>query len=188
MLAIGLALLACGCGGGDGSGEKGGSGLRVTRADGSRVEFADRLYAWCGQGDDNDYDPRPSSKRILHVLGGEPPTVDAKEPRSFWTFVQRTQSIERAPRVELPHRDGESVRVGTAVLFVLDASNKNSLSSLEEQSTGTVSVEEWGCDKGDVVRIVVQATLASELHDAPSADAEGEVQTVVGDPPKLSAD
>jgi hypothetical protein len=189
VLLLVLALLPAGClhgGGGPGKGDA--NELVVTRADGSRIEFADRLYAWCGQGDESEYDPTPSPKRILQVLGGEPPTVDAKKPSSFWTFVRRTQSIERAPKAELPHRDGESVPVGTAVLFVLDAPSANRLSSLEAQSTGTVRVEEWGCDKGDEVRIVVHAKLASELHDAPSANAEGEIQTVIGDTPRLRAD
>ena len=185
-----LASLPAGCvsDGDGGPGKSEANALVVTRADGSRLEFADRIYAWCGQGDDNDYDPRPSSKRILHVLGGDPPTVDAKKLGSFWTFLRRTQSIERAPKARLPHRVGESVPVGTAALFVLDVPSKNRLSSLEEHSTGTVTVEEWGCDRGAEVRIVVHATLESELHDAPSADAKGVIQAVIGDPPSLRAD
>lgn len=39
-----------------------------------------------------------------------------------------------------------------------------------------------GCERGDSVRLIVDTTLASELHDLPNAKVVGEVEAQIGDP------
>jgi hypothetical protein len=182
MLAIGLALLACGCDGSAGSGEKGGSGLRVTREDGSEVKLPDEVHAWCGPARfapqaEHEGAPSPPKPKELWVVGGRLPAERAEEADTFWTFSWPTKAIRRAPRIALP-----SEVVPHAVLFVYDSPERNELSSSEERAKGTVEVEEWGCQKGDTVRISVDATLEGELFQAPTATVKGEVETVIGDP------
>ena len=56
----------------------------------------------------------------------------------------------------------------------------------EEQASGTIEVEEWGCERGDDVRLAVDARLDSELFDAPTVRVVGTVETEVGDAPPQS--
>jgi hypothetical protein len=51
-------------------------------------------------------------------------------------------------------------------------------------STGRLVVEEWGCEKGDAVRVSVDARLESERGEAPETvtPVEGEIVGVIGDP------
>jgi hypothetical protein len=53
----------------------------------------------------------------------------------------------------------------------------------EEQASGTIEVEEWGCERGDEVRLSVDATLGSEFFEAPTVRVDGTVETEIGEPP-----
>ena len=85
--------------------------------------------------------------------------------------------MERSPTIKLPD-EGEALH---AALFVYDSETPNELSSSEEDAKGTIEVEEWSCEKGDTVRISVDATLDGELFETPTATVKGEVETVIGD-------
>jgi hypothetical protein len=149
--------------------------LRVTRDDGSTVEFPDRLRAWCGP-----YDVDNPAEAVW-VLGGELPESD--NPPPFWIFSRRVADLERSTTVDFPHRDGH------ATLFVLDPKLRYELSSIEENASGEAVVEEWGCEEGDVVRLRVDARLQSEIHDEESVTpVEGEVVAVIGDPVQIFPD
>ena len=183
MLAIGLALLACSCGSGDGSGEQSGSALRVTREDGSQVKLPDELHAWCGPGPvapqaEHERAPTPPKPTELWVVGGRLPAERAEEADTFWMFSWPTKALERSPIIKLPD-EGEALH---GALFVYDSETPNELSSSEEDAKGTIEVEEWSCEKGDTVRISVDATLDGELFETPTATVKGEVETVIGDP------
>jgi hypothetical protein len=183
MLAIGLALLACGCDGSAGSGEKGGSGLRVTREDGSEVKLPDELHAWCGPGPfapqpEHERAPSPPKPMELWVVSGRLPVGRAEEADTLWIFSWPTKAVERSPTIELPD-EGEALH---ASLFVNDSATENELSSSGEKAKGTVEVVEWGCEKGDKVRLVIDATLDSEFFQGPTVEAVGEVEAVIGDP------
>lgn len=170
-LAAAVSIGAAGCGG-DGPG-----GLEITRADGSRVDIRDGVRAWCGatRGEATEELTGPLG---LYVLGGEQPGADDEAASSFWIFVQPTAALETSTRTSLPN-EGEAA----AVFFVLDDREGNELSSAQEEASGTIELEEWGCDRGDTVRLSVEATLGSEFSDGPTARVEGTVETEIGVPP-----
>jgi hypothetical protein len=182
VLAVGVVLLATGCGSDDGSPDKEGHSLSVTREDGSQVKLPDEVHAWCGPARfappaEDERAPSPPKPTELWVVGGRLPAEGAERADTFWMFSWPTKGIKRAPRITLPTED-----LPHSPLFVYDSPERNQLSGSQERATGTVEVEEWGCRKGDTVRISVDATLEGELFRAPTATVEGEVETVIGDP------
>jgi hypothetical protein len=182
LLAAGLVLLTLGCDSGDGSPAKGGNSLRVTREDGSQVKLPDEIHAWCGPARfappaEDERAPSPPKPTELWVVGGRLPAERAERADTLWMFSWPTKAIKRAPRIALP-----TEALPHSPLFVYDSPERNQLSGSQERATGTVEVEEWGCRKGDTVRISVDATLEGELFQAPTATVEGEVETVIGDP------
>lgn len=176
LLATAFLFLVCGCDVGGGSSATGGNSIRVTRDDGSQVKFSEEVSAWCGphrHGDGRD-------RFELWVVAGQlPPEKEDIEPTTLWLFSRSTREIEREPRIKLPD-EGEAR--SHASFFVYDQETGNELSSSEEAAKGIVEVKEWGCEKGDTVRIAVDATLDSEFHEMPNAKAVGEVEAVIGDP------
>lgn len=184
MLAIALALLAGGCGSSDGSAERGGSALRVTREDGSKIEVPEKVRAFCTRVLRNEGDPdeQPFRQLELWVLGGEFPPEQRTgnrrhlEAATFWYFHGAAKQIERTPQARLPTDQD------LAALFVFDSETGNELASDQEQSKGTIQVREWGCKEGDRVRLDVDVALESEFFEGPTVTAEGEVETVIGDP------
>jgi hypothetical protein len=179
VLAIGLALFACGCGSGDGPSGEGGSGLRVTREDGSKIELPEKVRAFCTRvvRKEGDPDRQPIRQREVWVLGGEfPPERENPEATTFWVFSGATKQLERTPQARLPTDQD------LASFFVFDSETENELASDQEESKGTIQVREWGCDEGDKVQLVVDGTLGSEFFEAPTVAVKGEVETVIGDP------
>jgi hypothetical protein len=175
-VALGFGLLASGCGG-DGSPAKGGNDLRVTRDDGSRVKFSDDLHAFCARA--SNYEGRGKAGPVeLWVVAGElPPEEENRKPTTYWVFSRPTEEIKRAPKARLPDEG-----LGGASLFVYDADTEAEFSSHEERAKGSVEVQEWGCEKGDQVRISVETTLEDEYFQGPLAEAEGKIEAVIGDP------
>jgi hypothetical protein len=183
VLAIALALLVTGCGSSDGTPAEGdANALKVTRDDGSTVEFPKQVRAWCDAYRNSEGDPVGDGPETVYVLGGDPP--DSDEPEAFWIFSRAVEDIERSPRLEFSHEEGSH-----AALFVLDPKLKYELSSMEEHSSGSLTVEEWGCEKGDAVRISVDGKLESEVHDEESlTPVKGEIVATIGDPVPLYDD
>ena len=182
LLAAGLVLVTCGCSIGDRSQAKGGDSLRLTREDGSQVKLPDEVHAWCGPARfappaEDESAPSPPKPTELWIVGGPLPAERGERPDTFWMFSWPTKELQRAPRIALP-----TEAVPHTPLFVYDSPERNQLSGSQERATGIVEVEEWGCQKGDTVRISVDATLEGELFQAPTATVEGEVEAVIGDP------
>jgi hypothetical protein len=183
--ALCVLLLAAGCGTDDDSDAGGGANaLRVMRADGSHVKFADEVHAWCTPYRDPDGEQDGDEPMSVVVLGGEAPAPgpggDATSP--FWIVDRAVEDIERSPKLVFPHEEG-----GHAALFVLDPETEYELSSMEEASTGHLVFEEWGCEKGDAVRVSVDARLESEGFgptEGPKTvtPVKGEIVAVIGDP------
>jgi hypothetical protein len=147
------------------------------------VKLPDEVHAWCGPERsappaEHERAPSPPKARELWVVGGQLPAENAKEADTFWVFSSPTKTIKRSPRIELPD-EGEARH---AALFVYDSATPNELSSSEEDAKGRVEVVEWGCEKGDTVRISVDATLDGELFETPTATVKGEIETSIGDP------
>jgi hypothetical protein len=188
LLALALAFLAVGCGTEAAPDEKGANALEITRADGSRVQFADRIQAWCGWWGDLWGDPIPPSERVptLQVVGGELSTIDATKPTAYWMFARSIEDIERARSFELPDDQVPDDEQGHATLYVFDPKTMSDLSSYESGSSGNVVVEMWGCRRGDGVRISVDATLDSEGHAGDSlTKVRGQMEAVIGERPQL---
>jgi hypothetical protein len=177
VVALGFVLLASGCAAGAGSPAKSGNDLRVTRDDGSRVKFSDDLHAFCARASNYEGSGKPGPVELWVVAGELPPEEENRKPTTFWVFSRPTGEIKRAPKVRLPDEG-----LGGASLFVYDADTEAEFSSHEERAKGWVEVQEWGCEKGDQVRISVDATLEDEYFQGPLAEAEGAVETVIGDP------
>jgi hypothetical protein len=78
------------------------------------------------------------------------------------------------------------VRVGVlavgVVLLATGCGSGNGSPGKEGHAKGRVEVVEWGCEKGDTVRISVDATLDGELFKAPTATVKGEIEASIGDP------
>jgi hypothetical protein len=179
VIAIGLALFACSCGGGDGSSGKGGSGLRVTREDGSKIELPEKVRAFCTTVVRNESDPdeEPIRQQELWVLGGEfPPEREGRGGPTLWVYWGAAKQLERTPQALLPTDQD------LAGLFVFDSKTHNELASDQEESEGMIQVRQWGCNRGDKVRLVVDGTLGSEFFEQPGVAVKGEVETVIGDP------
>jgi hypothetical protein len=163
LLALVLALGGCGGGGGGG-----GDDLTVERADGTAIDFSGPLRAWC------DADDR------VWIIKGDAPTDDDENPPAYWTV---TAPLEKA-------RSGEAIRVGDrtdvydgdAGMFVLDAEQRNELSSQEEDASGTVEFEEVSCARGATVRVSVDVQLGSEFGEQSGATARGAAEAEIGDP------
>jgi hypothetical protein len=167
LLAVVALALAAGCAGADASSDA--NALEVIRGDDSRVEFTGGTRAWCEDG-------------ILSVLGGRFPKDDEERPPAFWYISANEDELSAEEPIDLP---------AERLLFVYDPEvgrDGNDLSSAEEESTGSVTFREWTCEQGEQVRIDVKATLASEYHNLPSVDANGEVEAVVGDPVPIPTD
>lgn len=180
-LAIGLALCACGCGGGNGAGGQGESALRVTREDGSEIKLPEQVRAFCTQVVRNEGDPdeEPFRQLELWVLGGEFPPErqeEGQEVATLWAYHGAAKQLERTPQARLP------ADPDLASLFIYDSETENELASDQEQSKGTIQVREWGCEEGDKVQLVIDAKLESEFFQAPTAEVNGEVEAVIGEP------
>lgn len=157
--------------------------LEVTRRDGTRVRFGGPIRAWCGPvgeltGDDIGDD------RALHVLGGELPPPQAEEPvDAFWVISRPLRHLEKSETLELPTEHERDTTF--FLLYPRGRLEENELSAYEEGSKGELVFEEWGCDKGDRVRIRANATVASEFHGASPVEVDGEISVVIGDRPPI---
>jgi hypothetical protein len=176
-----ICLAVCGCAGGNGSDEQGESSLRVTRQDGSEIKLPEQVRAFCAEVRRNEGDPdeEPFRQLELWVLGGEfPPEREGQgqDVATFWSFNGAAKQLERTPQALLPTDQD------LASLFIFDSETENELASDQEQSKGMIQVREWGCEEGDKVRLVIDVTLESEFFQAPTVEAEGEVEAVIGDP------
>jgi hypothetical protein len=159
-----LALALAGCSGGDDEPQP---TLAITREDGSAVEIPGDLRAWCGvprsQGD---------AGRSLHVLAGD-------EASSYWLFRAELEELERSTRLAVPQ---VPVDTPSWSFFVNDVERDNEVATHTEESSGSIEVEEWGCDEGDAVTLSVDARIASEIGGE-SIQVRGTVTAEIGSAP-----
>jgi hypothetical protein len=180
-LATCALVLVAGCSFDDDSpGDGGANALHVTREDDSRVKFADEVHAWCAPYRDPDGEEDGDEPMSVYVFGGDPPDPRGRDVSSpLWIFNRSVEDIKRSPELVFPHEEGSH-----AALFVFDPETQYELSSMEEGSTGRLVVKEWGCEKGDAVRVAVDARLESEVGESLDTltPVEGEIVAVIGDP------
>jgi hypothetical protein len=192
-LAAGLAgalLLVVGCGSADtqnqASDEKNAHGeLALEREDGSRIEIADEVRAWCGILWDAHFSPpeeqdkRETSVRWLNVVGGELPRRGSLS--SYWTVTWPVSAIEKDPVVNLPVTDNPWP---VATMYVADSETKKELTSwYEETAKGTIAFTEMTCEPGKEVRLEIDATLGPENAPGGTATAKGKVSIPVSTDP-----
>lgn len=169
-----LTLLLAGCGGGGGGSQ---AAVEFTRANGSAADLPTTVRAWCGPFDEDNADDEG-----VHVLAGELPRDDSPSP--YWIVDAVREDIERDHATTLPNSFNYTKPRGTA-LFVFDAEDReNELSSADEESTGTITVESEGCGAGDSVTVTFDdVELGSEYHDLPPLSVSGKVVAEIGEPP-----
>ena len=148
--------------------------LAVTREDGSVVEIDRALRAWCGlprsQGD---------AGRSLHVLQGDRSFADSDDVPSYWLFRAELGRLERSTRFAVPQVPVDTPSWG---FFVNDVKRHNEVATHTEESSGSIEVEEWGCDEGDAVTLSVDARIASEIGGE-AIQARGTVTAEIGAAP-----
>lgn len=171
---VGLLVALAGCGGGDNGSQ---ADVEFTRANGSFADMPTTVRAWCGPFDEDNVDDDG-----VHVLAGEQPRDDSPGP--YWIVDAVRKDIERDRATTLPNSFNYTKPRGAA-LFVFDATDRqNELSSADEESSGTITVELEGCDAGDSVTVGFDdVELGSEYHDLPPLSVSGTVVAEIGDPP-----
>lgn len=185
----GAVLVVAGCGSAgaqkQGSEETNARGeLTLEREDGSRIEIADELRAWCGIlwgahfSPPEEQDKTETSVRWLNVVGGELPSRDSRTP--FWTVTWPVSAIEKDPVVNLPVPDNPWP---VATMYILDSKTMNELTSrYEATAKGTIAFTEMSCEPGKEVRLEIDATLGPENRGG-TATAKGEVSIPVSTDP-----
>jgi len=170
VLLLAVAASAC-----TGDSDDATPGLRITRADGSVIEFEKSLHAWCGLLP-SESDPG----RSLNVLAGDTPSGDLSDVGSYWRFSIELGKLEQTQRLLVPQ-----VPVDTTlwVFFVYDEERDNEAAAYKEGSSGVIAVEEWGCEEGDAVTLTVNARVASEFGDGEAVQARGTVRAEIRDEP-----
>ena len=171
LLVISTVIAALlGCSGGDA-----GPALAITRKDGTLVETDGTLRAWCGvprfQGD---------AGKSLHILEGERAFANSDDVPSYWIFRAELEKLEQTTRFAVPQ---VPVDTPSWAFFVYDAERDNEAAAYKEESLGSIEVERWGCDEGDVVTLTVNAGVASEIGGE-AVQANGTVTTEIGDEPE----
>ena len=172
LLAIStvIAVALVGCSGGDAR-----PALPITREDGTVLETDGTLRAWCGvppfQGD---------AGVSLHVLEGRRAFEQPDDTPSYWIFRAELEKLEEMKSFAVPQMP---VDTPSWVLFINDAERDNEAAAYTEESLGSIQVERWGCEAGDVVTLTVDARVASEIGGE-ALQARGTVTAEIGDEPE----
>jgi hypothetical protein len=149
-----------------------GSTLVFHRADGSRIAFAGRLYAWCG--------PWESDVKVpsVHVW-----LVPPRRRGAYWMLSGVLKDVRRQPRVRFPIGFVWNRPKG-AELFVYDKPTRNEASSETEHAKGVVTFSRVSCRLGDEVVISARGALGSEFGDGTPVRVSGTFRGTVGKPPR----
>lgn len=132
------------------------------------MEIPGEMRAWCGiprfQGD---------AGRSLHVLEGD-------TTAAYWLFRSELEHLERSTRFAVPQ---VPVDTPSWSFFVNDVERDNEVATHTDESSGSIEVEEWGCDEGDAVTLSVDARIASEIGGE-SMRVSGTVTAEIGAAPE----
>jgi hypothetical protein len=172
LLAVSMliAMALVGCSGGESH-----PALPITREDGTVLATDGKLRAWCGV-------PRSEGDAAvsLHVLEGQHAFEQRNDRPAYWMFRAELEQLEEGTRFAVPQMP---VDTPSWVLFIYDAERDNEAAAYTEESFGSIQVERWGCDRGDVVTLTVDARVASEIGGE-ALQARGAVTVEIGDEPE----
>ena len=98
---------------------------------------------------------------------------------SYWLFRIELDKLEQTTRLPVPQ---VPVDTPSWVFFVNDAERDNEAATYKEESQGSIVIDRWGCNEGDVVTLTVDARAASE-HGGEAVHARGTVTAEIGDEP-----
>jgi len=159
-----------GCSGGDAR-----PALPITREDGTALGTDGTLRAWCGV-------PRSEGDAgvSLHVLEGRRAFEQPNNTPTYWIFRAEVEKPEETKRFAIPQMP---VDTPSWVLFINDAERDHEAAAYTEESLGSIQVERWGCEAGDVVTLTVDARVASEIGGE-ALRARGTVTAEIGDEPE----
>jgi hypothetical protein len=169
-VSILIAVALVGCSGGESH-----PALLITREEGTVLATDGKLRAWCGR-------PRSegSARVSLHVLEGEQAFERRDDRPAYWLFRAELDELEEGTRFAVPQMP---VDTPSWVLFIYDAERDNEAAAYTEESLGSIQVERWGCKRGDVVTLMINAIVASEIGGE-ALQASGTVTVEIGDEPE----
>jgi hypothetical protein len=170
VVSIVIAFAPVGCSDGESD-----PAVRITREDGTVLETDGKLRAWCGVPR-SEGDPGVS----LHVLEGEQAFERRNDRPAHWLFRAELNELEDRTRFAVPQTP---VDTPAWVLFVYDAERDNEAAAYTEESIGSIHVEQWGCRRGDLVTLAIDARVASEIG-AEALKVSGTVTVEIGDEPE----
>jgi hypothetical protein len=172
---VAFLFVLAGCSGGGGGGSR--NDVAFTRADGSSAQFPAEVRAWCGEFDEDNVDVEG-----VHLLAAD--GARGESPGPYWIVDAVRADIEGDPSTSLPNSFTYTEPRDTA-LFVFDKQDRgNELSSADEESSGTITVDAEGCDAGESVTVEFDdIELGSEYHDLPPLSVSGKVVAEIGEPP-----
>ena len=149
--------------------------LVFTRSDGSRVEFSNQaqLFVWCGPWEHGGLIPTPS----LHVWFGVPGASGAG-----WYLSAVVADVTVGIPVSFPNSFiwDEPKNVN---LFVLDPPNEVSTQIDDAGLGGQITFQLLQCGAGGEVQFSVNAVIGSEFSNGPSITVTGSLRAPVGQPP-----
>jgi len=145
---LAFALLAAGCGGGHGT------GLTVTRDDGSTISVGGPVHVSCSPAN-GDGPP------ALQVMVGK---RDPAHPKPFWLVEVPLKRLKSARTFGFPDDH--------AIFFAFDAERgRNELSSADrEDASGQMTFTKASCD---AIAFRIHAHLGSEFFQQPGARVNG---------------
>src|SRR5829696_1184816 len=164
-----IAVALVGCSGGEAH-----PALPITREDGTLLVTDVKLRAWCGLAR-SEGNPRVS----LHVLEGQQAFERRNDRPAYWLFRAELEELEEGTRFAVPQMP---IDTPSWVLFIYDAERDNEAAAYTEESLGSIQVERWGCKRGDVVTLTINARVESVIGGE-ALQASGTVTVEIGDEP-----
>lgn len=138
--------------------------LVFTRPDSTEIAIGTQYAICCGIWEAGFID-----KNTLKIF-----FFGASQQESFWKLFLIVDEIQVGEAYSLPTDASSPLR-----MFAFDAGDQNELSSDDEASTGTITVQIMDCGPPLEVRVTVDAVLGSEFNFGPPLAVSGEFRATV---------
>ncbi len=178
LLFLGALLIVVpGCGDDDPAGPTANdiqNQIVFTRPDSSKITMGTEYAICCGIWEAGFID-----KNTLKIF-----FFDPSSQKSFWKLFLIVDEIQAGETYSFPTDVSSPLK-----MFAFDTSDQNELSSDDDASTGTVTVEVMACGPPLEVRVTIDAVLGSEFHLGPPVAVSGEFRaTVYSNPASFGCD
>jgi hypothetical protein len=142
--------------------------LTFTRPDSSEILMGSEYAICCGIWEAEFID-----KNTLKIL-----FFDTSHQRSGWKLFLIVDEIQVGETYSFPTDTNSPLK-----MFVIDASDQNELSSDDDASTGTVTVELMECGPPVRIQVAVDVVLGSAFHLGPPVSVSGSFRAIVYENP-----